>query len=286
MAQPPAYDRAFSFTDYTANHPSDQQPGVRLDAEFEAIEVTTDAIRANLALIQRDDGDLRNGSVGPDQLSTALTLGLRSVSTWASGRAFVTNDAVWFGNSKLYRALTSHTSAPAFATDLAAGKWELVLDFAPYAQAAAAEAVTAEVLAGIDLDVDLGPINTALASKANLAGGNTFTGAQLFQSGVTFSAAVALSALPTTSIAAATTAQDYAAWKPTDYGAGKPGLFARKKATATAWAFEVDDGLGGGGSLDLPATTTRGGAALAAQSDVTALQTAVRRARNLALTAR
>ena len=45
MAQPPAYVPAFSFTDYTANYPADQQPGVSLDNEFTHLKTTTDAIR-------------------------------------------------------------------------------------------------------------------------------------------------------------------------------------------------------------------------------------------------
>lgn len=80
MPQPSAYERVFSFTDYTANHPADQQPGVRLDTEFDAIATTTDEIRENLALLQRDDGALANGVVTEDSLAPALLTGLRAVA--------------------------------------------------------------------------------------------------------------------------------------------------------------------------------------------------------------
>lgn len=279
MTQPTPYVPAFSFTDYTANHPSDQQPGVRLDTEFAAIRTTTDQTRLNLGLIQRDDGALRNLSVGPDQLSPELTLGLRSVSDWATGVAFVPNDAVWDAQ-KLYRCEIGHTSGPSFASDLAANKWLLLLDLGPYATTAAQAAVTAAVLAGISLDVDLGPINTALASKAGLATNNTLSGSN------TFSGAALFTGPFTSTRGVATSAQDYAAFKPTDFGAAKPGLFVRKKAGATDWALEVDDGAGGGGNLDLPPTTTIGGQAPAFAAAIPTLQTAIRRARNLGLNRR
>lgn len=276
MAQPPPYSRAFSFTDYTANHPSDQQPGVRLDSEYDAIKVTFDAIRVNLALIQRDDGALANGSVGPDQLDPALTLGLRSVTDWAPGHSYIANDAVWTTTGKLYRCVISHTSAAAFATDLNAGKWALVTDMEPQVQ----NAVNAAIAAG---QITVGVDTSTFAGKGS---NNVFTGTNTFSGAATFSAAAAFGALPTTSIGPATSAQDYAAWRPTDYGAGKPGMFVRKKAAAGAWAIEIDDGAAGSGTLDLPATTTFGGAAPASQAQITDLTIAIRRARNLAINAR
>jgi hypothetical protein len=68
MPQPTPYERGHSFTDWSAQHPADPQPGADLDAEFDNIELTLDQILTNLALIQRDDGDLANSSVGLDQL--------------------------------------------------------------------------------------------------------------------------------------------------------------------------------------------------------------------------
>jgi len=53
-------------------------PGQSLDIEFNAVKATTDQIRANLALVQRDDGALANGSVDTVQLSTAVQAALGS----------------------------------------------------------------------------------------------------------------------------------------------------------------------------------------------------------------
>lgn len=50
------------------------------------------------------------------------------------------------------------------------------------------------------------------------------------------------SASQTFSLATATTAADYIVLKPTDYAAGKPGLFFSKTTTATIWQMTVTDG--------------------------------------------
>lgn len=68
MTQPTRYHRGFSFTDFSGATPLAQQPGVRIDAELDGLSHTTDQICDNLALIQRDDGELANRSVGHDQL--------------------------------------------------------------------------------------------------------------------------------------------------------------------------------------------------------------------------
>lgn len=260
MAQPPPYDRAYSFTDHSANLPTTPQPGVSLDNEFEAIEVTTDAIRANLALIQRDDGALANASVGFDQLSAEVDVGLHSVRDWAPATAYALRDGVWRVGI-LYRCILAHTSSGAFATDTA--KWAVVLDIGPYAATAASAAVTAEVLAGISLAVDLGPINTALAGKAGLATVNTFTLANTFNAVVTGLTGF-LAKLGT-----AVTQADYFQAKPTDYGVGKPGFFIRKTTTANKWRLALDDGAAGTGVLDIAATSvTRNGVALITNAEV------------------
>lgn len=72
MSQPTEYVRVFNFTQHSADYPTTPQPGVSLDAEFNAIKETTDEVRTNLALIQNDSGSLKNASVGVDQLTDAM----------------------------------------------------------------------------------------------------------------------------------------------------------------------------------------------------------------------
>lgn len=126
MTQPTAYTRQFSFSDFSTENPTDQQPGGELENEFNAIKQTIDGILTNLALIQNDDTSLGNETVGPDQLQSSLSIGLNAVEDWVAGLVSVANDGVWHEGA-LYRCLVGHT-ATVFATDLAADKWSLIVD--------------------------------------------------------------------------------------------------------------------------------------------------------------
>lgn len=68
MAQPPRYERDFDFTDWGQSRPDEPVPGDRVDSELDNIELTLDGLLDNLALLQRDDGELANETVGDDQL--------------------------------------------------------------------------------------------------------------------------------------------------------------------------------------------------------------------------
>jgi hypothetical protein len=129
MSQPTPYTRHFSFTnDQTAN-PSTKTPGNQLDIEYNAILLTLNQTLANLALIQRDDGQLANESVGLSQLKPEVSAGVAPATQWASVVSYQVNSIV-FSGLQLYRCLVSHISG-VFATDLAAGKWLQVADFTP-----------------------------------------------------------------------------------------------------------------------------------------------------------
>jgi len=130
MSQPTAYSRQYDFTGFSSNYPSDQQPGVQLDAEFNAVKSTLDATLANLALIQRDDGELVSGSVGiaqaaPDLIAYFSASSLWNIrGAWATPVVYAVNDVVTNSGST-YICATAHTSGT-FATDLAAGKWVII----------------------------------------------------------------------------------------------------------------------------------------------------------------
>lgn len=161
MAQPTRYSPSYDFSDFQASNPTTPLPGAQVDAQLDAIATTTDEICDNLALIQRDDGQLRNNSVGNDQLKSEVSVGLNAVADWETATAYSANDGVW-EDGGLYRCLVAHTSGT-FSTDLAAGKWSLIVDvggeietlaqpFVDQAQSAASEADTyAEAVSGIGL---------------------------------------------------------------------------------------------------------------------------------------
>jgi len=99
-----------------------------MDAEFDAIKLTLDELLANLAILQRDDTELANRTVGAAQLKTGVAAGVDPATAWATSTAYAVNDLVW-QSGKLYICETAHTSGT-FATDLASGYWTEILDLA------------------------------------------------------------------------------------------------------------------------------------------------------------
>lgn len=136
MAQPTPYARSYSFTDFSSGSPSSQPPGTQIDAELDAVgETLADTLR-NLALLQRDDGALRNGSVGVDQLhATALALvgsgGFRVRGQWSAAEDYAAGD-IFSSASVVYLVVEAHVST-ALETDLAAGRVVSIFDAASVA---------------------------------------------------------------------------------------------------------------------------------------------------------
>lgn len=134
MSQPPSYARQANFTDLAAANPVTPPPGTSLDAEFNAILATVAALLANIALIQRDDGKLVNGSVSLDTLAPAVMTILGASSKWSlkgawvTGTAYAQSDVVTQGTGT-YVCAVAHT-AGTFATDKTGGKWTLLFDSA------------------------------------------------------------------------------------------------------------------------------------------------------------
>lgn len=72
MARPPRYSRDFGFTDWSNARPDEPLPGDQVDSELDDVSSAINATQDNLALIQREDGELGNKTVGPDQLKDGL----------------------------------------------------------------------------------------------------------------------------------------------------------------------------------------------------------------------
>lgn len=114
MSQVPTpYTPGYSFTTFTESNPTSQQPGNSLDSEFQAIAANNAAIIARAAQIQRDDGQLANGSVGPDQLATTLATAIGIPVAWTPNTVYVRLNSVLENNS-WYWCSTSHTSGSVF----------------------------------------------------------------------------------------------------------------------------------------------------------------------------
>lgn len=130
MPQPTAYTKATNFAqEESANIGGRSTVRTdRVDAELANIETTLDGTLANMALIQRDDGQLMDGLVEYWNLSSSckaavLATKWTSRGLWATATAYVVNDMVDMGGSS-YICAIAHTSGT-FATDYAAGKWQI-----------------------------------------------------------------------------------------------------------------------------------------------------------------
>lgn len=126
MAQPNPYVPSFSFSDFQSASPSEPLPGDRLDIELAEIKQTLDEVRANLALLQRDDGSVANGVVTLDSISTDLLPLLGDFNprgTWQADTLYAFKDVV-YDSGQIYVAVAEHTSdASDIAVDIAANRW-------------------------------------------------------------------------------------------------------------------------------------------------------------------
>ena len=132
-----------------ADYSADVVPGDTgnaLDADFDALKLTTDQVRANQALLQRDDGLQANATIHPDSLTTATLALIASTWTprgrWLTSTLYAIGDVVEQGGNS-YVCAVEHISGT-FATDDTAGKWVQLSDRSQIAFAAAAG--TADVI--------------------------------------------------------------------------------------------------------------------------------------------
>lgn len=117
---PDDYTRGYSFEDFSETNPDDQQPGTRLDIEFDAISSSVNQTIAALADIRSDEGGIRDGIVTPDSLSTeALALlggNVNPRGAWTASTSYAALDLVSSGGAS-YVCYTAHTSDGTFAND-------------------------------------------------------------------------------------------------------------------------------------------------------------------------
>lgn len=134
MSQPTAYSRSTDFAGEESSNVGGRSTirTAMLDAELDAVALTTDQIRANLAIIQRDDTKLRDGIVEVHALGSDVRALLAAGNitesnlkgAWLTATAYVKLDVVT-QSSNTYICASNHTSGT-FATDLAATKWILL----------------------------------------------------------------------------------------------------------------------------------------------------------------
>src|SRR5687767_8493194 len=114
MSQPPPYVRFQDYSDYQITHqlPGPALSGPDLDAEFDRIKTTLDGLLTNIALVQRDDGALRNASVSPDTITSALAImiaGWEIRGPWVTLATYALKDYVTEGGNG-YVCIVAHTA--------------------------------------------------------------------------------------------------------------------------------------------------------------------------------
>lgn len=202
MAQPTPYTRQANFSDLQNVSPANPLPAASVDAEFNAVKLTTDQVRVNLAKIQRDDGALANQSVGAEQLRTSIIAGVDTPTLWsiAPTNYSVGNTVAFIDTgaerSELWLVNTAHTSTPNFDVDAAAFMTQLAtfnfsaftagaIPYSPGANGLGTNVqqavdnlkalVDGNTAANTDLDAKTGPVQVfqtrALAAGATLRSG-------------------------------------------------------------------------------------------------------------------
>ncbi len=128
MAQPTPYDKSANFAEDETNAVGGRSTvrTAALDAELDGVQVTLSQTLANLELIQRDDGALRDSTVrlhtlSPEVAALLAASGNGAIGPWVTATSYAIRDLVSFeGGSYLCGA--AHTSG-SFSADLNSGFW-------------------------------------------------------------------------------------------------------------------------------------------------------------------
>jgi hypothetical protein len=127
--QAPQYNRGANFSEAERGNAGGRSTVSTsdVDAELDKVSTSINALTANAALIQRDDGKLRDQVVDLYALTPAARAALQSKFTprglWATATSYAANDLVEFVGVA-YICAVAHTST-VFATDAAAGRWQI-----------------------------------------------------------------------------------------------------------------------------------------------------------------
>lgn len=132
--QAPVYHRSADFSQDERNNAGGRSTlrTDQVDAELDAIALTAAALCLNLSLIQRDDGKLRDAVVELFNLSPAARAALQVKwvprGLWAAAAIYLVGDMVDVAGTAFVCAV-AHVSGAVFATDYAAGRWQIFIPF-------------------------------------------------------------------------------------------------------------------------------------------------------------
>lgn len=127
MPQPDKYIKGEDFTEYATEHPAAPYHPAKLDSELNKIASSINALVANIAKLQRDDGALGYGIVNTESLGVSVLAllgksGFTPRGTWEVNKLYKSKDIIDVPSlGLLVYAVSDHTSSDADA-DLASGK--------------------------------------------------------------------------------------------------------------------------------------------------------------------
>lgn len=144
LRPPVAYQPTTDFSAVQTGDPNSPLPATSLDIELANIQTALAETQQRLAMIQRDDGRLANGSVGVYQVASDIIAGFKEPLPWAPSTEYLVADGILVNDLQWYVAVKDHFSTADFNADLAAGNWRLIYDFTTANTAAVAAQTAAE----------------------------------------------------------------------------------------------------------------------------------------------
>jgi hypothetical protein len=130
MPYPSKPEIATSYTAFEQSQGDGSFPGQELDVDLRVLRDRVSDLVDFVRGITRSDGKLANGSVTQDALAASIRLGFDPPAPWAAETAYTTRSTA-FESYGFYLCLVDHTSGSDFATDLSAGRWQLLADLTP-----------------------------------------------------------------------------------------------------------------------------------------------------------
>lgn len=129
MANPVPYTPGYSYSGWQNDNPTKPLPADEVDNDFANIQRSVNQTISALKDIRRSDGRLQNESVGPDQLSPALTIGFTLRGAWTDGLSYLAGDGVVL-NEVFYSARVGHVSTAANSPANDPDTWNLLFSVA------------------------------------------------------------------------------------------------------------------------------------------------------------
>ncbi len=155
----------YSYTAFQQGQGNNTFPGTQLDNDLANLKQAIDATIDFTGAVIRDDGKLQNAVVTKSSLAEDVVLGVAAPRPWVTATAYVVDDTATINNS-LYICTAAHTSG-VFATDLAAGRWALLIEFTVPAAIADGAVTTAKLANSAVTTVKLGDLQVTNAKVAD-----------------------------------------------------------------------------------------------------------------------